>query len=193
MGLPASPQEALEAYTQLVTTTPLEVRVGAGVMSLLLLFAGARLYRVAVVLPGVLAGVFVAAALPPTMDFEWRLVIGIVVSLVGGLALFFMEKVGVVLVGGLLTGWLTWVIWPLLVHTPAPWWAVGVGGLAGMIAFPAIFRSAVRWITSALGALLGAWALGYPTNALVILALAAVGVMFQYLTTHRGHDEEFTT
>ncbi len=193
MGLSLSPQEALEAYTRLVTATPIEVRAAAGVMALLLMLAGARLYRVAVVLPGILAGVVAASAMPATMDYETRLILGILVSLVGGLILFFLEKVGVVLLGGVLAAWLTGVAWPLVAHMEAPWWALAVGGLGGMIAFPAIFRSAIRWITSALGALLGAWALGYPTNALVILALAAVGVMFQYLTTRRDPDEDFTT
>ncbi|MBN1335859.1 MAG: hypothetical protein JXB39_07845 [Deltaproteobacteria bacterium] len=192
MAFSLSPQEALEAYQRVVSGTPTEVRVAAAVAALLLLFVGARLYRLALVLPAILGGAFVASALPPGVGPVMRLLVGVLLSLLGGLLLFFMEKVGVLLIGAMLAGWLTWVIWPIVAGLPAPWWALGLGALAGMVAFPAVFPAAVRWITSAMGALLGAWAAGYPTNALVILALAALGVMFQYLTTRRAPDDDLT-
>jgi hypothetical protein len=192
MGLPVSPQDAFDAYSRVATEAPLAIRLLAGAAALAFLLAGVRLYRVAIVLPGVLAGVFIAASLPPTWEPGSKLIVGILVSMLGGLTLFFMEKVAIRVVGATLAGWLVWAVWPLAATTAAPWWALAAAAVVGLLIFPSIFPLAIQWITSALGALLGAWALGYPTNPLVILALAAVGIMYQSLTTRRGPDEEIT-
>ena len=192
MSLSVSPQEAAEAYTHLVTNTPLVGRLLIGAAALALLLAGAKLYRMALVAPGILLGVFVASSLPATWTFGSKLIVGILVSLLSGLLLFFIEKVGVRVAGATIAGWLVWVLWPVVLTVQAPWWALAGAALVGLIAFPAIFPTAVRWITSALGALLGAWALNYPTNPLIILGLAAAGVMVQSLTARHGSDEEMT-
>jgi len=192
MALPVTPQEALDAFVKMLDATPIGVRGVAGVAAALLIVAGARFYRMAIVLPGILAGVFEASALPLSVEPGWRLGVGVVVSAMGGLILFFMEKLAVYVVGAMLGGWVTWVLWPIVAQIQGPWWALAVGALAGMVAFPAIFPTAIRWVTSITGALLGAWALGHPGNPWIIMSLAAVGIVVQTLTQPASTDDEVT-
>ena len=168
-----------------LATTP--ERVVIGLLAAVLLLAGARAYRVAVVLPGVLLGLLGGAVLAPVLPVPpgtgWMVVAG--AGMLGGVAAWAVER-AVVLAAGAMVGLVAGVLaMPLLVAF-TPWWAPLAGAVAGALLGPWMFRKALVVVTSALGALALCWAAGWvpgPWNAGVA---CAVGVLVQSAAGRRA-------
>ncbi|MEN9786638.1 MAG: hypothetical protein RLZZ299_1902 [Pseudomonadota bacterium] len=174
-----------------LATTP--ERVVVGVLAGVLLLAGARVYRVAVVLPGVLIGLLGGSVLAPLLPLPpgtgWMVVAG--AAAFGGVAAWAVER-AVVVAAGAMVGLVGGVLaMPLLVAF-TPWWAPLAGAVVGALLGPWMFRKALVVVTSALGALALCWAAGWvpePWNAGVAWA---VGVLVQSAAGRRGdarHEE----
>lgn len=164
---------------------PLLARVAAGLLGAVLMLRGARLYRVAVIAPGVLlggaAGGLGAAALglgPPA-----EAVAAVAVAVVGGVACSFAEAVAVRLAGVFVGAGLAQV-WP-----GAPWWAALVGALAGLLVFPAIWRALLPLLTAAMGTLAVAWAAGHPASPALLVGGTVLGALIQWSFRRDADDD----
>lgn len=178
---PAVVSDPVDAFLRMAEQTPFGARGASGLAGLLLLVAGGRLYRLAVITPGVVAGFMLASALPGSVDAVVRVVATVVLGVLGGLLFHLGERLAVHAVGAILLAWLTWVAWSQVAPGAVPWWGPAAGALGGLLLFPRLFKIMVRWVTALLGALVIAWAVGHPRNAWVVGALFLVGVVVQSL------------
>ncbi len=158
---------------------PNVIVVGIG---LLLLFAGARFYRFAIVAPGFVAGVFAVRNLPDVImnlvDFpgkEW--VLSLVLGGICALILNKLEKVAVRFTGAVLAGGLAYVF------MPHPIWITLVAGVAGAVVFPPIHKKVLPITTSLLGAVCITWSFesleGPPETLYMAGALSVIGIAAQ--------------
>lgn len=157
-------------------------RLLAGILGVLLLVAGARLYRMAVMAPGFLLGVFAAAwALDEygrRVDELMRMGILVAVGAVGAFVSSRIEQLAVRLCGSLLVAATTHAVLPL-VWPKAPWFAAPAAGFMGLLLFPALYKRLLPLITAAVGAIAIAWAADRPTQLLLICGLTVVGAAIQ--------------
>jgi hypothetical protein len=188
----------LEPYAALFESTP---RWITGLTGGLLLLAGGRLYRLAVVAPGVLGGVALALMLPQDLGPIVIALAAVLLAAVGALICNFLERVAVHVVGAVALAGLASVAWPPLLHEPAPWWGLLAGGALGILFFPRVFKALVKVLTALLGALVLAWSFGVLEDSvsrwgltvqpwMIVAALFAVGLIAQVVTGRRGKAEK---
>lgn len=155
-----------------------------GVAGLLLLLAGSRLWRVAVVAPGIVGGAAgggwlgARLALPP----GWIAALSAVGALIGGVVAMLVERLAMGL-AGVLGGLGAVAVAERFLAVP--WWAWPIGAVLGALVFPAVWRGALVPITAWLGAVCLGQASGY-AEPWVVLPLAVLGVFIQL----RGSSEE---
>jgi hypothetical protein len=148
----------------------------------LLLLAGGRLYKLAVIAPGLAGGVAGAlwigeyASLAPQVVA----VAALVLAIAGAVLCRMLERMAVAAIGVIAAAGVTQLAWPIVAEgAAAPWWGVLLGGAVGLLLFPGIFRSLIRWITALVGALMVAWSIGYQENVWVVGGLFLAGCIVQ--------------
>ncbi len=172
MSLPV-PGELLQRWPELVPQW-LTALTGA-----VLLLAGGRVYRFAVLTPGVVAGALLAAALPTELDGALRASAALVLAATGAVLCHLLERVAVHAIGALCAAGLANAVWPSLGGTSAPWWGLLVGALLGAFLFPKLFKKLLSFLTALLGALLLAWSLGQAQNIWLLGGLFLGGCVLQ--------------
>ena len=153
----------------------------AGVVGGLLLLAGARLYPLAIMAPGLLAGLALGLVLPPEVDTPIRIVAALVVAVVGALLCRFVERVAVAGFGAVVTAGVGHLGYPLAMGEPSPIWVAPAAALVGLLLFPRAFKLLLIPLTALLGAMSVSVALGVQENLLAVGGLAAAGVVAQLL------------
>ncbi len=164
-------------------TDPRVLCVVAGV---LLIIAGGRLYRLMVVAPGFVAGVLLTTHYAPAGNDVTKIAIIVGVGLVGALVMHLMEQTALRLVGVALMVGVAIAVAPEIFGRDVPWWLNYAAGAVGAVAFPILYERALPLITSALGSLAVAWALGRETDIWMIVILTGVGAAFQTFIAGRS-------
>jgi len=175
LTLPAIP----ETWQAWLETTPTWL---TGLSGGLLLVAGGRLYTLAVVAPGIIGGVAGALWIGETAGLAGSVVAvaAVVLAVAGAVLCRMLERLAVAAVGVIATAGITQLAWPLVMDGQiAPWWGVLLGGAVGLLLFPGVFRSLIRWITALVGALMVAWSVGYHDNVYVVGGLFLAGCIVQ--------------
>lgn len=176
----------LEELTRLSSETPVPLRVAIGASGALLALAGARIYKVAL-----FGSVFLAVAVATAVGLLWGAawlpalarpeVVGLG-ALVAGVAAAgaarLAHRIALVAAGGV-AGVAFGAGLGELLATPAAVWAPLAGGLVGAILFPFTFRSLLKFLTPAVGALAVAFAAGRPTELWILGAVWLVGSLVQ--------------
>lgn len=159
------------------------LRVAAGALSVALLLRGASLYRLAVVAPGVLAGLLAGVTLAQEFGLSPNATLAFAAGggMAGALLAWLVERVAVMTAGVLVGLAATTLILPLVVAHP-PWWVVPAGGMLGALVGPMLYRAALPVVTSVVGAFGLAWAAGWASTPVVIGALFLGGVIVQFAT-----------
>jgi hypothetical protein len=186
LTMPAFPDSA-QAWLE---TTPTWI---TGLSGGLLLIAGGRLYKLAVVAPGVIAGVAGALWIGETAGLAGSVVAvaAVVLAVAGAVLCRLLERLAVAAIGVIALAGVTQLAWPLAMDgQAAPWWGVLLGGAVGLLLFPGIFRSLIRWITALLGALMVAWSLGYHENVWVVGGLFVAGCVVQAASGKKGKGKK---
>ncbi len=165
-----------------------DARTVGAATGLVLLVAGARLYRVAVMAPGFVLGLWLAHDHLPAMAPGWRLGITVGAGMLGALLSSGIEQLAVRLAGALLVAGLTHAVLPLAWEGVPPWWAAPAAGFLGLALFPSVYRRLLPLITALLGALVIAWSLGRGADLLLILGVAAVGLVVQIILGRSSGD-----
>jgi hypothetical protein len=182
--MPLHPSDLSNLFAQ----APVPPRVLAGIAGGLLLFAGGRVYKLAVVLPGLLlglgAGVLGGSALGLAVPVV--AVLAIVGGLFGALLCHFVERFAIGVAGVLAGLGAANAAWPLLSTHPAPWYLWPIAALVGLGLFPFIWRLALVPLTALIGAVVVLDAAGAPPNPLYIGGLALLGIVAQLAMGARG-------
>jgi len=193
------PEVTIPIVQNLFVDVPWAVRVVVGVLGLVVLFWGARIYKPALVMAsfgvGAVGGVAVLDALSaplPVLDRPEVLIVGALVAgaAVAAIALA-AHKVALLGVGAVSGVALAGGIGALFPPGLFPWWGVLIGALVGAVAMPFLFPALLKIATPAVGAVLVAWALGRPAQLWVVGGLWLLGALFQLgFVREREVDEE---
>ncbi len=174
------PHASLDSLVKLAESTPLGVRGVAALTGVVLTVAGARLYRFAVLVPGLLVGVLLGAMLPTSIDNGIRIGAMVVLAIVGAMVCFMVERVAVHAIGAIVVAGLVNAAWPMFsAGATAPWWGLAGGAVVGLFLFPSVFHLLLVLVTSLLGAITLAYAAGYSDNLLVVGGVTLVGLVLQ--------------
>ena len=165
-----------------LSTLLLDGRLPALLTGIVLLCWGARVYRLLILAPGVLAGVYLAAVIGEIGAMRPAVVVGITIGLAvaGALLCHFVEGVALRVGGAGLAAALTAFAWPLVSKVPAPWWAPVVGGVVGALVFPKLYQFLLRPATALVGAWSIAWAVKHEKDIWLIGGLAIAGTVVQF-------------
>ncbi len=181
--MPAPPQ-TLQVWLE---TTPVWI---TGLSGGLLLLAGGRLYKLAILAPGILGGVAAAMMLPASLGPVVIAIAAVVLAAAGALICHLLERVAVHVIGAIAVAGVVQLAWPLAVGQPTPWWGMVVAAALGLLLFPSVFRGLIKWITALLGALMLAWSIGEPENLWVVGGLFLGGCIVQGATGKRKPRKE---
>ena len=175
------------ALENLLRDVPWLVRAPVGVLGAVVLLWGARIYKAAVVMASWGVGAIGAVALlhglsafAPELQAPLVLLVG---AAIGGFAVMAVALVAhrLALVGiGALAGVVgTGAGAELLTLGAIPMWAFLLGALVGGVLLPWVFPLVLRLTTPLVGAILVAWAVGWPAEPLVLAGLWLLGVLVQ--------------
>ena len=154
-----------------------------GVLGLLgtgLTFMGGRLYKLSILVPGIVLGLFIGTLLPTDIDAAIRAVLAVILAGLGALICRFVERAAISVFGAVLAGGLSYTVWPVFEGQAAPWYVPALAAAVGLLLFPKLFHALLRPLTALLGGMLVAISLGYPGNPLVIGGVAALGMIVQF-------------
>lgn len=178
----------LQSLEQLVRHA--DVRVVGAAAGVVLLTAGARVYALAIMAPGFALGLWLAHTYLPDMAPVWRFGITVGAGALGALVTSRVEQLAVRLAGSILVAGTAYAILPLVWTGPVPWYAAPAAGFLGLALFPSIYRRLLPLITSVLGALMLAWSLDRPTDLLLIIGTATVGVLIQLILSRSAKSKD---
>ncbi len=173
--LPPSVQRVLDALPSHVA----EPRSLVGILGIALLVAGSRFYRIAIIAPGFLAGVWVAQRLQDKFPGILAMGVGLVLGLGGALLCYLLERAAVRLVGAVLVSGVVHAVGPVIWHTEPPFWFAPAAGLVGLALFPSIYQKFLPLIGAVLGALCVAWSLDRIHELPLVGVLALGGLILQ--------------
>lgn len=156
---------------------------GAGVVLLLM---GARVYRLALILPGFIAGVLIAGEATQGLPSNIRLFAALVLGLACAFGVHLLERFAVAVAGALVGGGLAQLVGGQVAIGLSTFTLGLLGALVGFLLFPWIYRRLLPFLTSLLGALAVAHAAGRPGDLLLIGGLTLGGTLLQLLLGGRG-------
>jgi hypothetical protein len=154
-----------------------------------ILLAGARIYPFVIMAPGFALGVALVLSLPIPMEPTTLGLAAVIAGAAGAALCRSVERFAIWGIGAVITGTAALWVWPLVRPGEAPLTVSLVGGVLGLLLFPALFRWALKPITAALGAMLITWSLGWQHRPLLFAGLLAVGLVAQ-LGLSRGKTKE---
>jgi hypothetical protein len=179
----------LEQTLSMVRGTPLEDPVAVvGVVGGALLVAGARLYRLALLTPGLVAGVLLGLQITDGASPEIRLIAALSLGIIGAGLIMLAERFAIAMGGAFLVGGLANTVTPLLLPGEDAWYVPVAGAVLGMMIFPTLFRKLLFILTSLGGALCVAWAMGRPQDLFLVGGLWLVGTVIQWLNRPRNGE-----
>ncbi|MFT5683110.1 MAG: hypothetical protein ACI8RZ_004037 [Myxococcota bacterium] len=163
--------------------TPLEDPVFVmGVVGGALLVAGSRLYKLALIAPGLAAGLLLGLEITSGASPEIRMVAGLCLGIIGAGVMLLVERLAIALGGAFLVGGLANAVTPLILPGQDAWYVPIAGAVVGLLIFPKMFRSLLFLFTALGGALCIAWAIGRPQDLPIIGGLWLAGTVIQWLT-----------
>lgn len=167
--------------TTIFALGPVPARLFAGAAGLVLLFAGSRAYRAAVVLPGLLLGAGAALAVGSALGLAPGPLAGVAIGagLVGALVAHLLERLAVRIAGVVGALGAVPVLWPLATSGAAPWWVWPVAAVLGGLLAPFVWSAALVPVTAFIGAVVTLDAAGVALHPLVVGGVALVGVVAQ--------------
>ena len=172
----------MDEAIKLLESAATDGRLVVGAIGVLLLLAGARLYRLAIIAPGFLLGVFLARwgldEYGRRVDELMQLGAMVGAGAIGALLSWRIEQLAVRLGGSVLVAATTHALLPMF-WPRAPWFAAPAAGFVGLLLFPSLYRRLLPLITAGLGAIALAWVADRPQDLLMIAGLTVLGAAIQ--------------
>lgn len=174
---------------------PMLLRLVVGLIGLVLLFRGAKTYKPALMLTSFAVGSMTSVTTiwmgMSLFGLPMTSMLVLVGGLIGGLGTmwiaFMMHKMALMTIGATVGAVVGTAFFAIVYATP-PFWAPLLGGLLGLITFPVFFPMFLKFFTSAAGAVVVAWALGFPSNILVVGGLWGAGLAAQVMLGGKADD-----
>ena len=148
-------------------------------VGLALAFAGGRLYRLAIVGPGIALGAASGFELAGLVGLDARMVAAVCLGILGGALFHVLERLAIAVTGAALVAGLANVGAALLLGAAAPWYVPAAGAVVGLLLFPSVYKRLLGVVTAVLGGLCTAWALGQPDDLRVVGVVAVLGMVVQ--------------
>ena len=151
------------------------------VAGLCLLGWGEQVYRLAILAPGMLVGLWlgrevaVLAHLPNT----YVAVLSVGLGFLGALVCRMLEAWAVRALGALSGVGVSAAVYWMVTDTMSPWWLPVLGGIVGALVFPRFVVWLLRVVSAFAGGLLVASASGQPGNIFIVGGLTGAGIVFQ--------------
>ena len=158
----------------------LDPRILVGLTGAVLALVGSRVYRLAVVAPGVAIGGWAGHTLGRGQSdlVELALMVGLAVAL--ALIFHFAERIAIRGTGAAVGGAAARLLAPWFLHSdPDRWWIPALGAAVGVLTFPYLYQSLLPAITSVLGAFCVAWALGREGDLWILGGVTFAGLLVQ--------------
>lgn len=165
----------------------LDPRMLLGLLGLVLVVAGKRLYPLAIMSPGLAAGAMIGLELTPGQETWVRALACLGLALVLGFLLRQVERLAIAAAGAFVSVGATAAVAPVAGFA-AEWPVLLVAGLVGLLLFPRVYERLLVVITPAIGALCLLHALGRPQDLLALVGLTLIGVVVQLVAWGRGGD-----
>jgi hypothetical protein len=168
------------------------VPIVGGLIGIVVLFFGRKLFWLCVAAVGFLAGIELAPHLVNEPSPLLQLAVAVVLGLLGALLAFLLQKIAIAVVGFLAGGKLAGAIAAAFFVHYAQYSTIifVVGGLIGAILLLALFDWALIVVSSLIGAHLivyqGAITLPPSGSIIVFLGLAIIGILVQAASLRRG-------
>ena len=172
----------------IVPTDPGDPHLWVGLVGLALALAGGRVYRLAIVGPGVALGAAVGVEVAAATGFNGQLLAAACLGLLGGLLFHLVERLAIALCGAWLVGGLANLVGAAVMGA-SPWYVPAAGAVLGLLLFPKVFERLLPLVTACLGGLCAAWALGQPDDLRVAAVVAVAGLIVQSATRKKGGKE----
>lgn len=172
----------MDALKRLLASSPIpltEPQTLVGLLGVLLLVAGQRLYRLVVIAPGLAAGTMLGLDLSEGHSLGVRIAAVSALAILAAFLLHKVERIAIAAAGAFLAVGLARVGAPLVLDSEPPWYVFAMGGALGLLLFPSLYQRLLVVITPTIGALCLAWALGRPTDLLLVGGLILAGVVVQ--------------
>lgn len=171
-----------------LSTVLLDGRLPALLTGIVLLGWGAKVYRVLIVAPGVLAGVYLAAVVGELahLTATVSVVMTVVLAAGGAILCHFVEGLAIRVGGAGLFAAVSALIWPLVRHGPVPFWVPLIAAIVGALVFPKVYQVLLRPTTALLGAWSIAWAVQRPDALWLVGGLAVAGTALQFWLDRGG-------
>jgi hypothetical protein len=168
------------------------LRMIAIVAGLTLLFAGWRIYRFGVVLPGFLIGAGCGAWLSYQVLEMWQAaVIGLIVGgLIGAWLSMILHNLAVFVIGAIAAVFILNEVWSLLFSDPPNAILLIVLGIIGGVVLLAMSKHWMILLSSLVGATMLAWSI--PTSIWLMFVFFSFGVIVQY-SISKATDREIST
>ena len=152
-----------------------------GVVGLCLALLGSRLYRLAVLAPGVALGAALGMEIANRNGFDTQVVAACSLGILGGLAFFLLERVAIALSGAFVMGGLANLAAASLTGGSPEWYVSAAGAVVGMFLFPSLYKRLLPLVSAVLGGLCVAWAVNAPDDLWLVGEVAVVGLVVQLL------------
>lgn len=179
----------MDALKRLLGASPIpltEPQGLVGLLGLLLLLAGRRLYGLVVMAPGLAAGAVLGMRLSEEQSVGIRVAASLALAILAGYLLHRIERLALAAAGAFLAVGLARLGAPLLLDQQPPWYVFALGGGLGMLLFPKLYDRLLILITPTVGALCVAWAAGRSQDLMLVGGLILAGVLIQVLTGPGG-------
>jgi len=147
-----------------------------GLFGVIVLVCGTRLYRLSVMAPGFLLGWYLSLHIISGVSPAVQLMMVLLSSILGGIAMLFLEQLAISLMGALIGGGL---IQELVTVNQQEWYWPILGAFLGALIFPSIFKKSLTIVTAGIGALCIAYSCNELNNVLGIIGLSLFGWITQ--------------
>lgn len=160
-------------------------RVIIAVGGILLTVVGARIYRLAVLMPGLIGGAAVGLMLGQSLDPVAWIGLSVGLGIVGMALCWFVERAAVSAAGAFVVGGLVHAVGPTVLGGDVAWYWPVAGAVLGLMLFPKLFKAALVFITATLGALAITWSLGASHHLPLLGGIALFGICVQSVGSKR--------
>lgn len=158
----------------------LDPRILVGVTGAVLALVGSRVYRFAVVAPGIAIGGWAGHMLSRGQSTTIEIAAMVGLALVLALVFHFAERVAIRTTGAAVGGAIARFVAPWFLHgDPDRWWIPAIGAVIGILTFPYLYQGLLPAITSVLGAFCVAWALERPYDLWILGGVTFAGLLIQ--------------
>jgi hypothetical protein len=175
----------------LALRSPVAVRVAVGMMGIVVLLAGARLYKPTMFTVAFAFGSLLTLFLMSGGAIEKITAVHLSAGLVGGLVglglCALVHALGLALLGG--WGGATLAVAVIDVFPEiGVWWAPIVGAVLGAVFTSLLFKTMLKVVTPAIGAGLITWAIGFAANPWLLIGLWVFGTWCQFSMGRRSTE-----